>query len=67
MSTNTGQYKNSYYVDSNGLHFTDTQGYSAHYGTDGVVRFFDNNGFSVDVSSNSASATYGFGSSSVFG
>ncbi|WP_347506175.1 hypothetical protein [Pseudomonas anguilliseptica] len=65
MSTNTGQYKNSYYVDSNGLHFTDTQGYSAHYGTDGVVRFFDNNGFSVDVSSNSASATYGFGSSSV--
>ncbi|MEQ9728076.1 hypothetical protein ABRP29_20800, partial [Pseudomonas sp. WHRI 8822A] len=65
MMSYVGQYQNSSSIDGNGLHITDTQGYSAHIGPDATIKIVDRNGHQLNLNPSGAGVSYSSGNSSV--
>ncbi|MBD9657668.1 hypothetical protein IB239_22795, partial [Pseudomonas sp. PDM12] len=63
--SSVGQYQNSSSLDGNGLHITDTQGYSAHIGPDATIKIVDRNGHQLNLSPSGASVSYSSGNTSI--
>uniref|UniRef100_UPI0012E06BE1 calcium-binding protein n=1 Tax=Pseudomonas sp. ML96 TaxID=1523503 RepID=UPI0012E06BE1 len=60
-----GQYERSSSADMDGLHITDTEGYSADIDPSGKVTFTDRFGNKLDFNPSSANVTYNAGSSTI--
>ncbi|MER0044255.1 hypothetical protein ABRQ16_20825, partial [Pseudomonas sp. MGal98] len=63
--SSVGQYQKSSSLDGNGLHITDTQGYSAHIGPDATIKIVDRNGHQLNLSPSGANVSYSSGKSSI--